>query len=270
MEINRLRKKLLYTYIYWPVGKVIVLTRILDQLMATWCCRLQHPMDKWIGRNILKVESQSESNNPKHWKAKHFIPFWRWELAPLPTFRTWFARFNFTSSCAPKVLNVEPAHTQSFIVFCNGVESGFMASAYEPSSLTVTWNSDGCMAQATMTVSGQVQWQCAQGSQGARSDPLAYALRPANCPAAACQQGSSHWQAPLPVRAASKLELPWPACHTCSQDQEIRVRALAIQVTRKARWALLGPHRISNTSRRKVTQPSRAETSVYSADQGEK
>ena len=33
MEINRLRKKLLYTYIYWPVGKVIVLTRILDQLM---------------------------------------------------------------------------------------------------------------------------------------------------------------------------------------------------------------------------------------------
>ena len=33
MEINRLRKKLLYTYIYWPVGKVIVLTRIRDQLM---------------------------------------------------------------------------------------------------------------------------------------------------------------------------------------------------------------------------------------------
>ena len=33
MEINRLRKNVLYTYIYWPVGKVIVLTRILDQLM---------------------------------------------------------------------------------------------------------------------------------------------------------------------------------------------------------------------------------------------
>ena len=33
MEINHLRKKLLYAYIYWPVGKVIVLTRILDQLM---------------------------------------------------------------------------------------------------------------------------------------------------------------------------------------------------------------------------------------------
>jgi len=33
MEINHLRKKLLYTYIDWPVGKVIVLTRILDQLM---------------------------------------------------------------------------------------------------------------------------------------------------------------------------------------------------------------------------------------------
>ena len=33
MKINRLRKKLLYTYIYWPVGKVIVLTRIRDELM---------------------------------------------------------------------------------------------------------------------------------------------------------------------------------------------------------------------------------------------
>jgi hypothetical protein len=38
--------------------------------------------------------------------------------------------------CVPKVLNEEPAHTNSFILFCNGVESGFMARAYEPSSLT--------------------------------------------------------------------------------------------------------------------------------------
>ena len=42
----------------------------------------------------------------------------------------------FASSFVPKVLNEEPAHTNSFILFCNGVESGFMARAYEPSSLT--------------------------------------------------------------------------------------------------------------------------------------
>ena len=54
--------------------------------------------------------------------------------------------------------------------------------------------------------------------------------------------------------------MPCPAgLHaTCSQDQEFRVRALAIQVTRKARWARLGPRRISDTSRSKVTRPGRA------------
>ena len=57
---------------------------------------------------------------------------------------------------------------------------------------------------------------------------------------------------------------------TWSQDQEFRVRARRFQVTRKARWARRGPRRISDTSRRQVTRPSRAETSVYSADQGEK
>ena len=34
----------------------------------------------------------------------------------------------FAFSCVQKVLNEEPAHTNSFIVFCNGVESGFMAA----------------------------------------------------------------------------------------------------------------------------------------------
>ena len=38
-------------------------------------------------------------------------------------------------SCA-KGFNKEPAHTVSFIVFCNGVESGFKSRAYEPCSLT--------------------------------------------------------------------------------------------------------------------------------------
>jgi hypothetical protein len=57
---------------------------------------------------------------------------------------------------------------------------------------------------------------------------------------------------------------------TWSQDQEFLVRARGFPVTRKARWARRGPRRISDTSRRQVTRPSRAETSVYSADQGEK
>ena len=64
---------------------------------------------------------------------------------------------------------------------------------------------------------------------------------------------------------------------TWSQDQEFRVRARGFQVTRKARWARRGPRRgrISDTSRRQVTRVSlsrlsRVETSVYSADQGEK
>jgi hypothetical protein len=32
-------------------------------------------MDEWIGRNILKIESELEYNNPKHWAAKHVLPF---------------------------------------------------------------------------------------------------------------------------------------------------------------------------------------------------
>ena len=54
-----------------------------QEFSISWCYRLRHLTDKWIGRNILQVESQSEWNNPKHWKAKHFIPFQRWEVAPL-------------------------------------------------------------------------------------------------------------------------------------------------------------------------------------------
>ncbi len=30
--------------------------------------------------------------------------------------------------CVPKVLNEEPAHTKSFVLFCNGVESGFRST----------------------------------------------------------------------------------------------------------------------------------------------
>ena len=102
------------------------------EFLISWCYRLLHPMDKWIGRNILKEERQSEKNNPEHWKAKHVLPFQRWEVAPLDAFlQIWF-----TSSGVPKVLNEEPAHTNSFIVFCNGFASGFKAHAYEPGSLT--------------------------------------------------------------------------------------------------------------------------------------
>ncbi len=50
----------MYTEIYLVqvVVKVIVLTRILDQLMLK--IAIPSPMDTWIGRNILKAESQSE------------------------------------------------------------------------------------------------------------------------------------------------------------------------------------------------------------------
>ncbi len=53
--MHHLTKELLYTHIYWLVVKVIVLTAIFDQLMLHITT-----LDKRIGRNIPKVESQSE------------------------------------------------------------------------------------------------------------------------------------------------------------------------------------------------------------------
>ncbi len=48
------------------------------------CYRFRHPMDKWIGRNILKTQSGLEYNNPKHWPAKHVMPFQGWEFNTSP------------------------------------------------------------------------------------------------------------------------------------------------------------------------------------------
>ncbi len=52
------------------VIEVIKLNRILDLLMTldvTYI--LSRPTDFWIGRNILNVECQSESDNLKYWTA---------------------------------------------------------------------------------------------------------------------------------------------------------------------------------------------------------
>ena len=163
----------------------------------------------------------------------------------------------------PKVLSKKPAHTISFIVFCNGVESGFMARAYEPSSLTRNSQAGPCTdgpghndssSSSPLAVAGP-------GRPGVTPFILRYALRPANCPAAACQQGRSHWQAPLPgpVRAASKLEMPGPACHL---EPGPGIPSQGPRNPSDPKGALgpgLSPRRISDTSRRQVTRPSRAE-----------
>jgi hypothetical protein len=52
------------------------------------------------------------------------------------TFVKHFFQLDLTLRVRQRFLNEEPAHTNGFIVFCNGVESGFMARAYEPGSLT--------------------------------------------------------------------------------------------------------------------------------------
>ena len=53
------------------------------------CHRFRHPMDEWIGRSILKIESELEYNNPTHWAAKHDLPLQGWE------FNTWSALIGF-------------------------------------------------------------------------------------------------------------------------------------------------------------------------------
>jgi hypothetical protein len=69
--------ELQYTYISWRVVKeMIALTKILDRLMPHISTS-----NRWmVGRNILKIESGLEFNNPKHWAAKHVLPFQGWEF----------------------------------------------------------------------------------------------------------------------------------------------------------------------------------------------
>jgi hypothetical protein len=52
----------------------------------TWCGRLQFPTDEWIGRNILKSESESEYKNQKHWTAIYVLPVQGWDVETWPVF----------------------------------------------------------------------------------------------------------------------------------------------------------------------------------------
>ena len=45
------------------------------EFLISWLDWLQNQKDERIGRNILKIDSQSETNNQKHWKAKRVMPF---------------------------------------------------------------------------------------------------------------------------------------------------------------------------------------------------
>ncbi len=106
------------------------------KLSISWCYWFRHPMDEWIGRNILKIEIELEYNNPKHLAAKHVLPFQGWE------FNTWSELLVFVLPLqvgffSAKGLNyiqlrvrnqMLPAHS-NFFVFCNGDESSFMACA---------------------------------------------------------------------------------------------------------------------------------------------
>ncbi len=152
----------------------------------------------------------------------------------------------------PKVLNEEPAHTNSFILFCNGVKLGFMARAYEPSSLTRN-------SQAGPCTDGQGH------NESSSSSPLAVAGpgRPGVTPSHYCthfdrptvqlqpvNRGAVTGMRHCPGQPKQLQNLKCPGLNaTWSQDQEFRVRALGFQVTRKARWARRGQRRISDTSR---------------------
>jgi hypothetical protein len=176
--------------------------------------------------------------------------------------------------CVPTVLNEEPAHTNSFILFCNGVESGFMAPAYESSSLTRNSQARPCAdgpghndssSSSPLGVAGPGRPGVTPSYYGTHFDRPTVQLQPVN-------RGAVTSRRHCPGQSKQIQNVKYPGLNvTWSQDQEFQVRARGFQVTRKARWALRGPRRISDTSRRhQVTRPIRAETSVYSFDQGEK
>ncbi len=87
--------------------------------------QVKYPTDECIGRNILKLESQSEYNNPKHWTAIYVLPIQRWEVTSFLS--TWITSSIFEEANG---LIVEPAHTRNFNVFCNGVESVTVCSLH--------------------------------------------------------------------------------------------------------------------------------------------
>ncbi len=69
-------------------------------------------MDLWIGTNILKVERQSEQDNPKHWTAQNVtFPGFRGKTLDI-LWHNSTLQFFFV----PNVLIEMPAYANSFIV----------------------------------------------------------------------------------------------------------------------------------------------------------
>ena len=72
---------------------------------------MQNQKDEWIGRNILKINSQSENNNQKHWKAKRAMPFQGRESDLCLPLLLFFEQ-PFTLLFWSKGFNFPPAHSK--------------------------------------------------------------------------------------------------------------------------------------------------------------
>jgi hypothetical protein len=112
--------ELLHTYIFWRVVEVIGLTKTLDQLMLQisksngWMDWQKYPKNrKWIRIERSKALGCQTCLAFPGTRVQYFV------YIPLPL------RFFFL----PKVL-IQPAHTSNVFVFCNSVESSFMACAW--------------------------------------------------------------------------------------------------------------------------------------------
>ncbi len=166
-------------------------------------------------------------------------------------------------SCVPKVLNEDPVHTNGFFVFCNSVESGFMARVYELCSLTRNSHDTGpCWKHWWPGPQWQFQfhWQWP-----ARSDPLRMfiALWPANCPAAACRCFST-WVQSDATASQGSFKTWTTVCHRdagqdqdfcCGKDQDFLVRARLAKWPGK-HWGRSGARAGMSDTSRQVTLPS--------------
>ncbi len=126
------------------------------EFLITWCYRLRYPTDEGIGRNILRLESQSEYNNQKHRTAIYVLPFQRQDVEPFPAFgSTRNYLFDFLKRPNVFKLSVEPAHTMSkesspffvypsfFIVHSSGLDltwTFFIRNGLDFTSNFFIWN----------------------------------------------------------------------------------------------------------------------------------
>ncbi len=78
-DTNNTAKESWCTYSYLRVVEVIVLIKYVDHLMRQIVIS-----DGWIGRNIIKLDSELECNDPKHWTAIYVLPIQRWDVKPQP------------------------------------------------------------------------------------------------------------------------------------------------------------------------------------------